>query len=79
MYKKVVKNGYIVAIGTNLIGDEISDAEYNEIKSILANAPKAEGKGYKLKTDLTWEEFNTAVDDEPSADEIIDILMGENV
>ena len=79
MYKKVVKNGYIIAIGTNLIGDDISDNEYNEIKGILSNAPKAEGKGYKLKADLTWEEFDVAVDNEPSADEIIDILMGEDV
>ena len=78
MYKKVVSNGYIVAIGTNLVGDDISDNEYAEIKTKLASAPKVEGKGYKLKADLTWEEFDAPIDDEPTADEIIDILIGED-
>ena len=58
MYKKVVKDGYIIAIGTNLIGDDISVNEYATIKTKLISLQKKEGKGYKLREDLTWEEFD---------------------
>lgn len=53
---KVVKNGYILAIGTGAGGEEITKAEYNSLMATIQNRPKAEpGWGYRLKTDLTWE------------------------
>lgn len=56
-YFKIIEDGYIMAIGENTGGEEISEEEYNQILEIIHNAPKApEGKCYKLKTDLTWEE-----------------------
>ena len=36
---------------------EITDEEYNNILSVIRSAPHEDGKGYRLKTDLTWEEF----------------------
>lgn len=57
-YYKVVENGYIVGIGTN--GNdtvtEITEAEYNEILSVIHSAPVApEGYIYKLTEGLEWE------------------------
>ena len=66
MKQKVIKDGYIIAIGENLLGEDITETEYNQILSIIRNAPYAEGKGYKLKTDLTWEEYDIEPIDEGS-------------
>ena len=79
--QKVVDNGYITAIGVGLIGEDITDDEYNQILGILQTAPSAEGKGYRLKTDLTWEEFDIEEpviddDDELSEEDALAILMG---
>ena len=80
-YHKQATDQYILAIGTGYGGEEITEAEYNEIMSIIQNRPSAEGKGYKLKTDLTWEEYDLPVivesdDDELSESETLDILLG---
>lgn len=52
------KKNHIIAIGTGAGGTEITETEYNEIMSIIQNRPAAEGKGYRLKADLTWEEYD---------------------
>ena len=50
--------------------------------SIIQNRPAAEGKGYRLKADLTWEEYDLppepelSDDDEISTDEALNILLG---
>ena len=81
-YNKQTSNNYILAIGTGYGGTEITEAEYNEIMAIIQNCPTAEGKGYRLKTDLTWEEYDLppvpepSDDDEISNDEAINILLG---
>ena len=81
-YNKQTSNNYILAIGTGYGGTEITEAEYNEIMAIIQNHPKAEGKGYRLKADLTWEEYDLppvpepSDDDEISTDEAINILLG---
>ena len=79
-YKQITDN-YITAIGTGYGGEEISETEYNELMAIIQNAPKSAGKGYKLRTDLTWEEYDlppvvVSDDDELSADEALNILLG---
>ena len=49
---------------------------------ILQNLPSAEGKGYRLKTDLTWEEYDLPPEPEPSDEdelsdaEALNIIMG---
>ena len=80
-YYKQTSDNYIPAIGTGCGGEEITEAEYNEIMSIIQNRPTKDGKGYKLKTDLTWEEYDLPVivesdDDELSESETLDILLG---
>lgn len=80
-YKQIIDN-YLTAIGTGPGNIEITEAEYNQILSIIQNRPQSEGKGYKLKTDLTWEEYDLPLepepsdDDEISNDEAISIITG---
>ena len=80
-YKQITDN-YITAIGIGYGGTEITEAEYNEIMSIIQNRPTADDKGYRLKTDLTWEEYDLLPEPEPSDedeisnDEALDILLG---
>ena len=80
-YYKQTDDVYILAIGTGYGGTEITEAEYNEIMAIIQNRPTAEGKGYRLKTDMTCEEYDlppvvVSDDDELSAEEALDILLG---
>lgn len=81
-YNKQTSNNYILAIGTGYGGTEITETEYNEIMAIIQNHPTAEGKGYRLKADLTWEEYDLPPEPEPSDEdelseaEALDILLG---
>ena len=80
-YYKQIKDNYISSIGTGYDGDEITEQEYNEIMSVIQSCPNEEGKGYRLCTDLTWEEYDLppvvlSDDDELSADEAMNILLG---
>ena len=81
-YFKSLSDGYIYAIGTGSGGIEITEAEYNEIMAIIQNRPIAEGKGYRLKADLTWKEYGLSPEpkpsgeDEISTDEALNILLG---
>ena len=81
-YYKNISDNYILAIGTGCGNDEISEQEYNEIMSVIRSCPNEEGKGYRLKTDLTWEKYDLppgpepSDEDEISADEALDILLG---
>ena len=81
-YNKQTSNNYILAIGTGYGGTEITEAEYNEIMAIIHSRPIAEGKGYRLKADLTWEEYDLPPEPEPSDEdelsdtEALNILLG---
>ena len=80
-YYKQIDNGYILAIGTGNGGEEITEAEYDEIMTVIRNCPKREGYGYRLKTDLTWEEYEDPTpppdpSEEVSGDEVLDALEG---
>ena len=67
------KKNHIIAIGTGAGGTEITKVEYDEIMAIIQNRPSADGKGYRLKTDLTWEAYDLPPEPEPSdADELSD-------
>lgn len=76
------KQNHIIAVGTGSGGTEITEAEYNEIMAIIQNHPTAAGKGYRLKADLTWEEYDLPPVPEPSdgdeisTDEALNILLG---
>lgn len=84
-YFKQINNGYLIAIGTGTGNTEITEEEYNSILSLIQNRPQADGKGYRLKTDLTWEEYDLPAPPEPSDDdelnetETLSILLGGEV
>ena len=79
---KIIQNYSVTAIGTGPGGTEITESEYNDIMAIIQSCPKAEGKVYRLKTDLTWEEYDLPPVPEPSDDdelsdaEALNILLG---
>ena len=81
-YNKQTSNNYIIAIGTGYVGTEITETEYNDIMAIIQSCPAAEGKGYRLKTDLTWEAYDLPPEPEPSDEdelsdaEALNILLG---
>lgn len=81
-YYKQTSNNYILAIGTGAGGTEITKAEYDEIMAIIQNRPAVGGKGYRLKTDLTWEEYDLPPEPEPSDEdelsdaEALNVIMG---
>ena len=47
-------------------GTEITKVEYDEIMAIIQKRPSADGKGYRLKADLTWEAYDLPPEPEPS-------------
>ena len=57
-YYKQIEGNYIIAIGTGGGGTEITEIEYDDILTIIHNQPQAtETTDYRLKTDLTWEQY----------------------
>lgn len=58
-------------VGKNCGGKEITEQEYAEILTTIRNKPTArEGYDYRLKTDLTWEEYALPpIEPEPPTDE----------
>lgn len=80
MKYKQIRTGYIVSIGENIGGVEIPETEYNEILSVIHNKPPAtDTTDYRLREDLTWEEYPIdPPDPDPEIDdsELLDILMG---
>lgn len=79
-YYKLIENGYITAIGTGGGGTEITEQEYNEIMSVIQSKPaRTETTDFRMLENLTWEEYEREpepVDDEISAEEAFDIMMG---
>ena len=70
-YYKTIDNGYILSVGTGNSGVEITESEYSEILSVIRSKPTArEGFDYRLKTDMTWEEYELPpIEPEPLTDE----------
>lgn len=60
-------------------GNEISQEKYDEIVEIIKHKPIRDGYDYRLREDLTWEEFSI---DQPDPDpeiedsEALSILLG---
>ena len=65
--KKIVENGYIIALST-MYGEDISEREHNELLAIIHYVPPTpEGYEYKLRADtLEWELVEVPID-EPQA------------
>ena len=79
-YFKVLRDGYIPFIGEGSRGTEITEDESNAILSVIRNKPAAtETTDYRLRENLTWEEYPVdPPDPDPEIDsaELLDILMG---
>jgi len=79
MYYKMIEDGYITSIGTGAGQTEITQEEYNEILSLIQSRPIPEaGFDYRLRTDLTWEQVERPIEDDPelSEQEAMDIILG---
>ena len=78
-YYKTIEDGYIIAIGMGPGQMEITQEEYDSILAVIQSRPIPEaGYDYRLRTDLTWEQVERLIDDDPelSEQEAMDILMG---
>ena len=79
-YYKDVQNGFIVAIGTGGGGVEITEDEYESILAVIRNKPaRMETTDFHLLESLIWQEYeriDPPDETEPSAEEIVDILLG---
>ena len=79
---KIVEDGYITAIGKGSSGTEITEAEYNEILTVLRTKPERTATtDYRLTVNLEWEEYEIPPepDPEPTDEDYIEvgkILMG---
>ena len=80
-YKASILDGYIIGIGKNNNDTGgITKEQYEEIDSILQNAPSAPtGYKYKLRADnLEWElvELPPQPEPDPDTEEALAILLG---
>lgn len=78
MLVKIIDNGYILGLADAPTGIQITEDEYAELTDIFHAIPVREGYAYKLREDLTWEEYpvEPEPEDEITADEAMEILMG---
>ena len=79
-YYKTIDNGYITAIGTGGGGTEITEQEYNTIMAVIQQKPpRTVTTDFRLKTDLTWEEYeriDPVIPEELEPEEAMNILLG---
>ena len=80
-YYKQVESGYITAIGTGDGGGiEITEQGYSDLMSIIiSKPPRTENTDYRLKTDMTWEEYELPPepqDEDIDNEEAVDMIFG---
>lgn len=77
---EIVSDGIVISIGESEHGGEtITEERYAAIKTALANRPEeTEEIGYRLKSDLTWEQYEKEPEPEPepTPEEALDFLFG---
>jgi hypothetical protein len=76
---KIIKDGYIIAIGKGYGGIELTATEYSELLELIRNKPEADaGYDYWLKEDLTWELVEVPIidptDEEISGEELLTMI-----
>lgn len=81
MMNKCIIDGYIIAVGDGVVGEAITESEYNDLLSIIHNRPTPQsGYDYKLKADtLEWELVElpepSDTDDDATESDYIDALQ----
>ena len=75
-YYKNEADGYILSITTNTGDTEITEEEYNDILAAAAQCPLDESFGYRLKSDLTWEQYELPQEQEIDDTEALEIILG---
>ena len=64
-FYKMVSNKYLLSVGVGLVGEEITETEYNDIMEIIRNKPIApDGFCYRLMDSLEWELYELPALDE---------------
>ena len=67
---KIVKDGYILAIGIDIKGQEITKEEYEDIQQMIIDCPIANsGFGYRLTTLFQWEEYELPLTEEEATEQ----------
>lgn len=81
-FKTINSEGYLESISTGGGQIPISEEEYNTIMSVIMSHTEVEGKGYRLRPDLTWVEYDLEVveigDEEIPAQEAMEIILGRS-
>lgn len=76
---KLIEDGYLTEIGRGNGGEEITQEEFDGLFSLIQARPDAaEGKYYRLKENLTWEECDLPPVEEAeeiSAEEALNIIL----
>lgn len=79
-YCKTIIDNYIISVGTGNGGEEITQAEYEEIMATIQSHPvDTETVTYRLKTDLTWDAIHVDPPEPPEEvddAEALEILLG---
>ncbi|MBQ0134836.1 MAG: hypothetical protein KBS46_06895 [Clostridiales bacterium] len=69
-YQKNTEDGYIVSLARGVSAGNISGEEYEEIRRVIAECPRAEeGFGCRLREDLRWEFYLLPEPEEEEAGE----------
>lgn len=69
-YYKRVHEGYILCVGTDIGGIEITKEEYDEIMEAIKNKPEyEEGCDWRLKDNLTWEKIQVTIQEQKEEQE----------
>lgn len=79
-YMKCISGDYIVSLHLVNGNGNIDKIEYDELKELFQNRPIAtEGYQYMLRADsLEWEMVEAPPEPEPTAEEALSIMLGEN-
>lgn len=78
-FYKIVDSPYITAIGVGVSGIEVDKAEFDEISIAIQSKPTSTATvDYRLREDLTWEEYELPPqpEPEPEPEELLSILLG---
>jgi hypothetical protein len=79
-YFKSVVDGYILGVSAGNGKTKITESEYNDILRVIHNRPSAtETVDYRLREDLTWEEYEVEPDGDPPVTEDIDDAEALNI